>query len=116
MRKRKTIKIDDSEFTIIELTVRQVWDLVNTADKQDDVGSVERLLQQACPELTREKAMGMAPSELDQIWQAFKEVNAVFLELARAAGLETALIEAIKNEVTNSIAQFVPVSGPATEA
>jgi glycerate kinase len=116
MRLRKTIKIDDKEYTIFELTVRQVWNLVNTDGAEGDLGSVEALLQASCSELTRDAAMDMAPSELDQIWEAFKEVNAVFLDLAKTAGLADVLIESIKNAVTTSIAQSASLSNQGTVA
>lgn len=115
MRKRKTIKIDDAEYTVVELTVRQVWNLINGEESGRDLGNLDALLTAACPDLTREKAMDMAPSELDQIWQAAREVNSVFLELASKAGLEDGLMDAVRSNVATSIAQSVAASVPVTE-
>lgn len=86
MRKIKTIKIDDRELTVKELTVRQVWGLFQ--DGSEMSSRMDNLLEMACPDLTRETAMDMAPSELMQVWDVFKEVNAAFLEIAKAVGLE----------------------------
>lgn len=98
MRKIKSIKIDDKEFTVKELTVQQVLDLKNSGAEKEG-SEIERLAALCCPELTAEVAMGMAPSELKQLWDTFKEVNADFLELARYLGIDKAVMDAIKAEI-----------------
>lgn len=116
MRKIKTVKIDDKEFTVKELTVQQVWDLKNSGEK--DSSEIERLAALCCPELTTEVAMSMAPSELKQLWTLFKEVNADFLELAAFLGIDKAVMEAVKAEIAKIqhtlIAPSVVLSGQAT--
>jgi len=98
MRKIKTIKIDDKEFTVKELTVQQVWDSKTSGGKKDS-DEIERLAALCCPELTTDVAMSMAPSELKQIWDTFKEVNADFLELAAYLGIDKVIMEEIKKEI-----------------
>lgn len=93
MRKIKTIKIDDRELTVKELTVRQVWGLFQDGGEMS--ARMDSLLEMACPELSRDVAMDMAPSELMQVWTVFKEVNADFLEIAKAVGLEESLKAAV---------------------
>lgn len=117
MRKIKTIKIDDKEFTVRELTVQQVWDLKNSGGEKGS-SEIERLAALCCPELTTEVAMNMAPSELKQLWTTFKEVNADFLDLAAFLGIDKAVKEAVKAEIAKIqhtlIAPSAVLSGQAT--
>ena len=93
MRKIKMIKIDDKEITVRELTVRQVWGLFQ--DGGEMTSRMDSLLEMSCSGLSRDDAMDLAPSEVMLVWDIFKEVNADFLELAKAAGLEDLVKTAI---------------------
>jgi len=102
MRKSKMIKIDDKEITVKELTVRQVWGLASQEDGVTMISRMDSMMEMTCQGLSREAAMDMAPSELMQVWEAVKEVNADFLALAKAAGLGelvTTAIEEAKAEI-----------------
>lgn len=104
-RKRKTIKIDDREITVLELTVQDILDFIEDENVtgDDDLkkppdelspkpvgGSPKDLIDELLPKATDIKLAAlkkMAPSEIKEIWDAFKEVNAVFFEAAQNVGL-----------------------------
>lgn len=122
MQKIKTITIGQSSFTLKELPVRKIWELINNAqegDAGDVTGRFQSMLALACPELTKEALLDLYPSEIEELWAGFEEVNSAFLGTIRRIGLDVALIEAVKEAVTSSIAQFasslpaamVPASG-----
>lgn len=123
MRQRKTIKLDDREVTVKELTVKEILDIGNRiADqgtgtegegKSDNLsldaikGALDKHMGLAVEGVTVTDLMEMAPSEIDQIYQAFKEVNKVFFALAHQAGLQDlvrTLQEAIKKDFLRSLA------------
>lgn len=103
MRKFKAIKIDDREFTIRELTVKDVWSL---KDNKVGTGDLEQLVAASCPELTMETALSMAPSELKTLWEAFKEVNADFLGVMAFLGLDKTIVGIMKAEVFKAMASL----------
>jgi len=125
MQKVKTIQIGPRSFTLKELPVRVIWDLVNNGQAGQATGMLgrcEELLKLACPELTQEVLLDLYPSEIEELWQAFEEVNAAFLGLIRRIGLDTALIGAVSEAIATSIGQFaaslpaVTVPGSGTTA
>jgi len=122
MQKIKTIAIGTHSFTLKELPVRTIWDLINNAqagDSADVTGRFQSMLSLACPELTKEALLDLYPSEIEELWAGFEEVNSAFLGTIRRIGLDVALIKAVKEAVTSSIEQFasslpaamVPASG-----
>ena len=118
MRKIKAIKIDDKEFTVKELTVQDVWNLKESGE--GSTGSdIERLCALACPELNLDVAKTMAPSELKQIWEVFREVNADFLAAVAWFGVDQVLINTLKNEIAGKLASLTgpsaSLSAPGTE-
>ena len=115
MRQRKTLKLDDREYTIFELNMRQVWDLVNTETEDgSDLQRIERFLGYACPDLDREQLLDLAPSELRRLWEVFKEVNADFLGVLAGLGVTDQLTAAVSGLVRDSITLSVPSSPPVT--
>lgn len=121
MQKTKTIQIGNRSFTLKELPVRVIWDLINnspTADQAEKpAGMLDRfkdLLRLACPELTQELMLELYPSEIEELWRGFEEVNAAFLGMVRLAGIDQALIGAVKTAVSSSIGQFAGSLSPAT--
>ena len=107
MRIRKTVKIDDREYVIRELTVREIINLFQeTIDKASEAGAekttditffkeeVERFLKIAVEGgFKTEDLMDMAPSEIDLLFQEFKEVNEVFFRIARSVGIEKTVMK-----------------------
>ena len=116
MRKLTEIAIDGRKFMIKELTVRQVWSIFNQ-EEGAEAGDhpVKTFLAMACPDLTEADVMDMAPSELKTLWDAFREVNADFLELARTLGGD-AIIERIVATVKASILGTISGSLTSTAA
>lgn len=111
MQKVKSVQIGKQSFTLKELNTRAVWDLMNNEQGGNEAGAgfPERfgaLLTMACPELTKEALLDLYPSEIKELWVAFEEVNADFLEVVRQFGIDLALIEAVRGVVKASIEQF----------
>jgi hypothetical protein len=107
MRKRKIVKIDDREVTILELRTKD-WrklfaDLENLG--QDGLkGHLEEVLSLAT-DLTLDDLDEMAPSEIDLIWEAFEEVNKSFFGKLRKMGISEKFLfdwiaETFKKELT----------------
>lgn len=115
MQKTKTIQIGSRSFTVRELPVRVIWDLINSGDVK--VGGVERMktmLQLGCPDLNEDVLLDLYPSEIEELWQAFEEVNAAFLGIVRRVGLDQVIITAVREAITGSMKQFALSSTPGT--
>jgi hypothetical protein len=103
MRKRDTLKIDDKEITVKEMTVREIIDLANNKDLLGspdlDMAALkdqaERYLPKFIEGVKVDELLDFAPSDLKELYVKFKEVNAVFFDIARAAGL-TQIVEDLK--------------------
>ena len=112
MRKQKTIKIDEKEITIKELRVKDIRDIIEQGDKivSGGLDQIEKILPLAT-DLPLSQIEDMAPSELQIIWNAFREVNAAFFDLVAKTGLVEALKSSILKDLT---ALFVTLSHQAT--
>lgn len=109
MRKTKTFKIEGrEEITVKELSVKDILSLM-----QDDVlkdTSVdnlkkifsERFLPLCTKDVNLNDLLEFAPSELQEIWENFQEVNSAFFDLARASGL----LQSVDNIKQALIADF----------
>ncbi len=106
MQKTKTIHIGTRSFTLKELHMRKVWGLLNNDDQVPMLDRCRELLKLGCPELDTETLLDMYPSEIEELWKGFEEVNAAFLGPVRLIGMDRALIEAVRDAVTTSIGQF----------
>ncbi|SDU38279.1 phage tail assembly protein [Desulfobacula phenolica] len=100
MRKTKSIKIDDLEITVKELRVKDIRQIM---DNMSDFSGMDQALEllPLVTDLTAEKLDDMAPSEINQIWEAVREVNAFFLNLLTKSGMA----EALKNSVLSSLTE-----------
>ena len=117
MQKTKTIPIGNQTFTVKELPTRVIWDLVNNGEKKGPgADRMKDLLRLGCPELTDEVLLDLFPSEIEELWGAFEEVNAAFLGLVRRVGLDQAIITAVKNAVMDSTRLSALSSSPDTAA
>jgi len=114
-RKTKTLKIEGlkEDVVIQELTVRQIVDLVDNdnlfAMTKGDKGLVGNLKEaidshflELCTNIKTKDFLDMAPSDVKEIWDAFKEVNSVFFDMARQAGLME-VVNKIKDDVVATI-------------
>ena len=101
MRKTKTFKIEgyDKNFEVKELKLKEIIGLI-----QDDVTggdtSIESLktvfesrLLPLCSNVKVDELLEMTPSELEEFWNHFHEVNSSFFGLARKAGIQEVLEE-----------------------
>jgi len=114
MRKQKTIKIDEKEITARELRVKDIRNIIEQGDKLISGGldQIEKILPLAT-DLTLSQIEDMAPSELQTIWNAFREVNACFFDLVAKTGLAEAFKSSILKDL---IALFATLSDQATES
>lgn len=98
MQKSTTVNFGKKSFTLKELPVRAIWDLINSGSEQgqDTVAGVKALLQKGCPELTEDELLDLYPSEIEELWQAFEEVNSAFLAVVRRAGLIEIVLDGFK--------------------
>ena len=94
MRKREPIKIDKREITVKELTVREILEIAELKNVTSDNLSIDvfkkefsNYLPRAVEGVKVEDLLDMAPSELKEIYDKFKEVNGVFFDVARSVGL-----------------------------
>jgi hypothetical protein len=108
MRLKKTVEIDDQKYVVRELTIRQIIDLFNDLKEPDesspntqlgDLGflknEADKLLNLAFEgeKYSFDDFIEFAPSEVKELYDAFKEVNSVFFHIAREVGLEQLLTE-----------------------
>lgn len=111
MQKIKNIQIGpDRSFTLKELPVRAIWDILDQKPGQGG-GMVQymNLLWLACPELTRESLTELYPSEIEELWQGFQEVNAAFLGVVNRIGLFDLLIDSLKPVLEKELRQAMAV-------
>lgn len=110
MKKQITVQIESKRFTISELTVEQIIELSTSTKIGDDfsmlVGEgmplakiftnfteeLKIILEKSC-DFSLEDLKQLAPSEIKQLFEAFKEVNADFLLLLREVGVIPALVK-----------------------
>ena len=105
MRKHKTLKIDDNEITVKELRVDQIleiWESVGAGNDLDTFkGYIEKHMGKVT-DVTLDDLRKMAPSEIKQIFEAFKEVNQDFFDLAQTLGLGK-ILEKLKNAILTDL-------------
>lgn len=105
MAKSKTIKIDDREITVKELKVKVVRLWFEMSETKED--NIMTIINQFLPLVTNlkiEDVEDMAPSELKLIWEAFKEVNADFLEWVEHLGITKMLGSLIQKQLNEAFA------------
>jgi hypothetical protein len=105
MRKSTKIKLDDREYTLLEVRPIDVLSLLpgdgDLAEGEEQVGgeSWRELFQKAlplvCEGLDFDGLVQLAPSEIEELWKAFKEVNASFFKIAGWLGMETMVDKAV---------------------
>ena len=114
MQKSKIIQVGQRSFTLKELNMRSVWALINNDDQATVLDRGRELLKLGCQELDTDALLDLYPSEIEELWHGFEEVNAAFLGMVRLAGIDRALIDAVRIAVTSSTGQFVGSLSPGT--
>jgi len=113
MKKQITVEIDSKRFTISELTVKQIIDLSSSAKIGNTIAILSenkmvnifanfteelKIIMEKCCDFNLEDLEKLAPSEVKQLFEAFKEVNADFLLILREVGILPALVK-IKDQM-----------------
>ena len=109
MRKTKTVKIDDKEFTVKELRVkdiRSLQEMAERAEEDDFFKEAEALIPQITG-IKLDDIEEMAPSEIKILWGAFREVNADFLSAIERLGIKEAFISSIQKHLTDAFADLL---------
>jgi len=110
MRLTKTFEIEgnDKSFIIKELKVKQIIRLMSEDNLNTDLEVMKQNLTNIflpmCSNIKFEDLEDLAPSELLEIWEYFKEVNKSFFDLAQKMGLEKILnqiLEGIQKDFSN---------------
>lgn len=94
MRKTETLEIEGykKRFTVNELTVKEIISLMDDDTfKETSLESFKKGLDEKilplCTNVKVDDLIAMAPSEIMEIWEAFRKVNASFFEVAQKMGL-----------------------------
>jgi len=101
VKKTATITINEKVITITELTVRQILEI-----RKSFTGNTLEALQQILPLITDaspEFLLDLAPSELSELYEKAKEVNAAFLAVLPLdkllAGYRSVIVEKIQSNL-----------------
>ena len=122
MRITKTFKIEGykKEFIVKELTMKEIISLMSE-DILDDLTmetmqqKFSNILLPMCSNIEFADVEDMAPSELMEIWEKFKEANKSFFELAQKMGLGE-LMEKMKLAIFADFGKLVvPSSNQVTQ-
>lgn len=113
MRITKTFKIEgiDKSFKVKELKIKQIISLMTEDNLDTDLDAMKAMLVDVflpmCSNIEFSDLEDMAPSEIEIIWNKFKEVNKSFFDLAQKMGLEKILSqvkEGIQADFSNLLA------------
>lgn len=122
-RMRKTVTVNDKEYTVRELTVQDIIDLMNDSiffgaskgnkpeGKNDFVLVAEDLSKamKKCCDFDINDLKPLPPSEIKNIYNAFMEVNATFLEILKALGM-TKVLEKIQEAILQNFSKLLVTS------
>lgn len=105
MQKTKTLPdIGGRPVTVYEVRTRDVLALLNDKGKSLTTAATELLPK--CVSLSQDELLDLYPSELDEVWAAFEEVNQSFFVKMRAAGVIDQLAQVGRMIAANLCAQF----------
>lgn len=117
MRRKKTIQLEDRKVTVYELRVRDIRQILSMDEKVEEMDIdtvVSTVLPMVC-DLGPGEFDRMGLSSLMSLWDAAREVNAAFFDLARRAGLGE-IVEQVLDEMKISIAQSLTDASAALSA
>lgn len=102
MRKEATVTVEGKEYKIYELRVKEIMELGQKMSElsKGDEGNLAllALLKESLPKFisVEWKALAeFAPSELEEMWVKFQEVNKSFLGILSSIGMKEALNQII---------------------
>lgn len=95
-RKTTTFSIEGREehVELRELKVREIINLLQSDNQGQSLGDFKQLINNFLPKCSNLKIddfYDMAPSEIELVWNKFKEVNSVFLKVSQQMGIERLL-------------------------
>lgn len=111
MRKEKIVTIDDRKITVYELKAKHIRDLVQKLESLGNdtaPGALFAEIQELFPlatDLDPDGLWEMAPSEVQVLWDAFREVNAVFFGLLSRAGVSEALGAELRKLIQSALTE-----------
>lgn len=111
-RLTSSITIDDRRYEVRELTVKQILEILQDESLTGQGSTIAEIKQgledhlDKATDLTLDQMQDMAPSEIKQVYDKFKEVNATFFEVARSVGLEKLVSELIE-QISEDFGKFV---------
>jgi hypothetical protein len=119
MRKRKVVKIDNREIMVNELSVQDILDILGESEEaaKEEPFSLSALLEKHLIKMTDLKIddfKTMTPSEIEQVYQAWREVNSAFFVLADRLGLSALAVQVKENFMKSLLGLFQNLSNPAT--
>jgi len=127
-RLTKTISVNNKNITVQELSVRdikEIWKDLTTPPEVDDSGIIAPLFTNQEFLMTNWKrcVQGMdlteiddlTPSELQEIYDAFKEVNQIFFDLALKVEGENPFIKGLRLAVQTDILNWIHRSAPSLQ-
>lgn len=94
MRRTTTFSIEgrSGQFTVYELTLKELQLLLDPQLQQLPAAELFQHLAETflplCSNIPREVFMDFAPSEVDFVWEKFKEVNKTFFGLSTRLGIK----------------------------
>ena len=104
MRKSKTVNIDDKRIEVYELRVKDVRMILDAADDMGDMSVALGKVLPVATSLTVDEFEELAPSEIKQLWAAFREVNEDFLDPLDRAGVGQMILASIQETLTEAFA------------
>lgn len=116
MRKTKKVKLDDKEIDVFELRVKDYLTIVEKLKGNTDMTPAmffeefQVILPKAIS-MTYDELIEYAPSELELLFEAFKECNATFFSLLGRVGLDklpSILSKAIESDLLKVSAGSLP--------
>jgi hypothetical protein len=124
MRKTHSFKIEgyDQSFTVYELTIRQIIDLMQDEKISENLSLnafkefFGDTILPAVSNVSINDLLDMAPSDIKIIWDKFQEANSVFFGAARQLGLEEVLNN-LRRAITEDFSKLlVPSSNVDTSS
>lgn len=106
MRNKKTVQIGDRQVEVVELRpkdIRQIFSLGEEIEDMDLDTIIQTVLPLVC-DLPPEEFDEMGLSSVLAIWDAAREINTAFFDLARRAGL-TEMANQFLDDMKSWIAQ-----------
>jgi hypothetical protein len=106
LRETKELSIGDFKITVKELTIEEILGIIkgdqipNVNDLVSFIAMAEELLPLFVDGINLTELQQLPPSKVKDIYEAFREVNQVFFDLAQTAGLGQ-LINSVKDAVVS---------------